>query len=154
MKTDKQQIFPERELIEYEKVTTMTAEEQAALRTWVAEGNSVHENASMGVDETGEPLDFLEVYRMEEKIRQDLEKLSPTEKDKYIARLKGEYTVEILLEDIQALHFKLNSYERILKKHHLLDEAENLMDDWKNQAVVLLEIADNAELPFQERRLS
>ena len=113
----------------------MTAEEQAALRTWVAEGNSVHENASMGVDETGEPLDFLEVYRMEEKIRQDLEKLSPTEKDKYIARLKGEYTVEILLEDIQALHFKLNSYERILKKHHLLDEAENLMDDWKNQAV-------------------
>lgn len=67
MKTDKKQIFPERELIEYEKVTTMTAEEQAALRTWVAEGNSVHENASMGVDETGEPLDFLEVYRMEEK---------------------------------------------------------------------------------------
>ena len=151
MKTDKKQIFPEKELIEYEKVTTMTAEEQAALRTWVAEGNSVHENASMGVDETGEPLDFLEVYRMEEEIRQDLEKLSPTEKDKYIARLKGEYTVEILLEDIQALHFKLNSYERILKKHHLLDEAENLMDDWKNQAVVLPEIADNAELPFQER---
>ena len=95
MKTDKKQIFPEKELIEYEKVTTMTAEEQAALRTWVAEGNSVHENASMGVDETGEPLDFLEVYRMEEEIRQDLEKLSPTEKDKYIARLKGEYTVEM-----------------------------------------------------------
>ena len=42
MKTDKKQIFPEKELIEYEKVTTMTAEEQAALRTWVAEGNSVH----------------------------------------------------------------------------------------------------------------
>ena len=154
MKTDKKQIFPEKELIEYEKVTTMTAEEQAALRTWVAEANRVHENASMGVDETGESLDFLEVYRMEEEIRQDLEKLSPTEKDTYIARLKGEYTVEILLEDIQELHFKLNAYERILKKHHLLDEAENLMDDWKNQAVVLLEIADNAELPFQERRLS
>ena len=139
MKTDKKQIFPEKELIEYEKVTTMTAEEQAALRFWIAEGNSVHENASMGVDE---------------EIRQDLEKLSPTEKDKYIARLKGEYTVEILLEDIQALHFKLNAYERILKKHHLLDEAEKLMDDWKNQAVVLPEIDDNEELPFQGRRLS
>ena len=91
---------------------------------------------------------------MEEKIRQDLEKLSPTEKDKYIARLKGEYTVEILLEDIQALHFKLNAYERILKKHHLLDEAEKLMDDWKKQAVVLPEIADDEGHPFQERRLS
>ena len=35
-----------------------------------------------------------------------------------------------------------------------LDEAEKLMDDWKNQAVVLPEIADDEELPFQERRLS
>ena len=154
MNTDKRQIFLEKELIEYEKVTVMTADEQSALRAWVAAGNSVHENTSMGVDEKGEPLDFLDVYRMEEEIRQDLEKLSPTEKDKYIARLKGEYTVEILLEDIQALHFKLNAYERILKKHHLLDEAEKLMDDWKNQAVVLPEIADDEELPFQERRLS
>ena len=105
MNTDKRQIFLEKELIEYEKVTVMTADEQSALRAWVAAGNSVHENTSMGVDEKGEPLDFLDVYRMEEEIRQDLEKLSPAEQDKYIARLKGEYTVEILLEDIQALQF-------------------------------------------------
>ena len=75
-----------------------------------------------------------------------------------------EYTMEeilavedpllVLLEDIQALHFKLNAYERILKKHHLLDEAEKLMDDWKKQAVVLPEIADDEGHPFQERRLS
>ena len=31
-----------------------------------------------------------------------------------------------------------------------MDEAEKLMDDWKNQAVVLPEIADDEELPFQE----
>lgn len=152
MKIDK--ILLEKELIEYEKMTIMTAEEQAALHTWVAEGNSVHENASMGVDETGNPLDFLDVYRMEKEIQRDLEKLSPTEKDKYIARLKGEYSVEILLEDIQALQFKLNAYERILKKHHLLDEAEKLMNDWKNQAFVFSKIDDDEELPFQERRLS
>lgn len=35
-----------------------------------------------------------------------------------------------------------------LTKYHLLDEAEKLMDDWKNQAVVLPEIADDEELPF------
>lgn len=30
MKTDKKQIFPEKELIEYEKVTTMTAEHKVS----------------------------------------------------------------------------------------------------------------------------
>lgn len=54
---------------------------------------------------------------MEEEIRKDLEKLSPAEQDKYIARLKGEYTVEILLEDIQALQFRLNAYERVLENY-------------------------------------
>ena len=93
MNTYNRQIFLEKELIEYEKVTAMTADEQSALRAWVAAGNSVHEKTSMGVDEKGEPLDFLDVYRMEEEIRQDLEKLSPAEQDKYIARLKEEYTV-------------------------------------------------------------
>ena len=44
MNTDKRQIFLEKELIEYEKVTVMTADEQSALRAWVAAGNSVHEN--------------------------------------------------------------------------------------------------------------
>lgn len=153
MNTDKRQISLEEELIEYEAVTLTTAEERAVLHKWVADGNSLHENVSMGVDENGEPLDFLEVYRMENEIRQDLENLSPTEKDKYIARLRGENTVETLLEDIQELHFKLNAYERTLKKHHLLDEATKLMDDWKKQAIVLPEITDDEELPFQERRL-
>ena len=153
MITDKRQISLEEELIEYEAVTPTTAEEQALLHEWVADGKSVHENASMGVDENGEPVDFLEVYRMDKEIRQTLEKLSPTEKDNYIARLKGENTVETLLEDIQALHFKLNAYERTLKKHHLLDEATRLMDDWKKHAIALPEIADDEELPFQERRL-
>ena len=36
---------------------------------------------------------------MEEEIRKDLEKLYPAEQDKYIARLKVEYTVEILLDE-------------------------------------------------------
>lgn len=154
MNTDKRQIFLEKELIEYEKVTVMTADEQSALRAWVAAGNSVHENRSRGADEKGEPLDFLDVYRMEEEIRQDLEKLSPTEQDKYIARLKGEYTVEILLEDIQALQFRLNAYERVLENYHLLDEANKLMDEWKKHTFVPLQKINDEELPFQERRMS
>ena len=106
------------------------------------------------VDEKGEPLDFLDVYRIEEEIRQDLEKLSPAEQDKYIARLKGEYTVEILLEDIQALQFRLNAYERVLENYHLLDEANKLMDEWKKHTFVPLQKINDEELPFRERRMS
>lgn len=57
------------------------------------------------------------MYRMEEEIRKDLKKPSPAEQDKYIARLKGEYTVEILLDDIQTLQFRLNAYERVLENY-------------------------------------
>src|SRR5699024_12501293 len=57
------------ELREYEKVTPMTEEEREALHEWVAAGNSVHENGSMASYESGRPVDFLDVYREEEEIR-------------------------------------------------------------------------------------
>ena len=60
------------EMLEYEKQTQMTEEERHALHEWVLDGNSVYENSSMGTDETGRPLAFLDVYRYEKEIRDTL----------------------------------------------------------------------------------
>lgn len=62
-----------RELREYEKVTEMTDEEKAAIREWVADGNSVHYNPSCCVYEGGKPVDFMDSYRQEEEMRRETE---------------------------------------------------------------------------------
>lgn len=147
-KIDEKTAFLREELREYEEITGMTAEERTALREWVAEGNSVHENGSMGWHENGEPLDFLNVYRHEEEIRKDLEKLTPKERENYIARLQGRDTVETLQEDMSELTFKTEAYRRILQSHGLLSEAEALMKTWKANRIELSPISSDL-LPFQ-----
>ena len=90
-----------KEYHEYVKNTPMTDKEKEALWEWVMEGNSVHENPSMAVDEHSRPVDFLNDYRYQEEIYQQLEKLSGREKENYIARLRGEDTMDTLREDLQ-----------------------------------------------------
>ena len=77
------------ELREYEAITEMTAEERSALNEWVFDGNSVYENGSTYSGENGRPMAFLDVYRYEEEIFQDLKKLTPPEQELYIAKLHG-----------------------------------------------------------------
>ena len=90
MTTDKERRrFLKRELKEYEKATPMTDEEKTALREWVRAGNSVHENAAMAVYEGGRPMDFLDVYREDEKIRRVLETMSYEEGSKYLMEEYG-----------------------------------------------------------------
>lgn len=90
MTTDKERRrFLKRELKEYEKATPMTDEEKTALREWVRAGNSVHENAAMAVYEGGRPMDFLDVYREDEKIRRVLETMSYEEGSKYLLEEYG-----------------------------------------------------------------
>jgi SHS2 domain-containing protein len=136
------------ELRKYEEITEMTEDERTALREWVAEGNSVHENGSMGYHENGEPLDFLDVYRYEEEIRRELKNLTPKEQENYIARLQGRDTLDTLREDMTELLFKIDAYRRILQKHGLLSEAETLMKTWQANSINLPPI-DIDDLPFQ-----
>lgn len=136
------------ELSKYEEITEMTEDERTALRKWVAEGNSVHENSSMGYHENGEPLDFLDVYRYEEEIQRELKKLTPREQENYIARLQGRDTLDTLREDMTELMFKMDAYRRILQKYGLLSEAETLMKTWQANSINLPPI-DTDELPFQ-----
>lgn len=83
--------FLRKELKEYEKITPMTDEERKVLHKWVADGNSVHENGAMACYEGGRPMDFLDVYREEEKIRQVLDTMSYEEGSRYLLE---EYSID------------------------------------------------------------
>lgn len=134
------------ELLEYESHTQMTEQERQALHEWVHDGSSVYENDSMGTDETGRPLSFLDVYRYEKEIRDTLEKMDPKSRENYLARLRGEDTIDNLREDLQELHFRMDAFERVLRKHGLLQEALDLMEPWKPMPFPVPETID--ELPF------
>ncbi len=143
------------ELTEYEKHTKMTAMERAALHEWVLEGYSVHENGSMASTESGEPCDFLDVYRYEEELRQDLKKLSTREQENYLARLRNEDTIDNLREDFNELFFKAEIYEQVLQIYGLLEEAkikiENAKEESRERAKQFdewLAAHPDAELPF------
>jgi len=147
--------FLRKELMNYEKVTEMTDGERIALREWVADGNSVHENGSMACYEGGNLCDFLDVYRNEEEIRQDLERLTPREQENYLARLHGEDTIDNLREDFQELSFKADIYYQVLQKHDLIQEMEKLLQETKEKSREFSEwlAAQPAdEWPFQQRR--
>jgi len=123
-----------KELKEYEKNTEMTEAERLALHEWVADGNSVHENGSMACHEGGGPCDFLDVYRYMEEIRQDLEGLTPRERENYLARLSGTDTIDNLREDLQEHIFKERIYYKVLSKHGLIQEAEEFIQDERESA--------------------
>lgn len=72
------------ELKKYIKTVTMTEEELKALKEWVHDGNSVHSNPSMAVWEGGYPVDFLDVYREEKRIQEELSKLDEEGRRRYI----------------------------------------------------------------------
>jgi vacuolar-type H+-ATPase subunit I/STV1 len=140
------------ELMEYEEATEMTNEECKALHEWVADGNSVHDNGSLACNEGGSPCDFLDVYRYEEEIRKDLERLTPREQENYLARLHGEDTIDQLREDLSVLSFKADSYYKVLQKHSLVQEAEELIQKTKAESKSFSEwLATQSmdALPFQ-----
>ncbi len=83
------QAMLDEELKEYLQVTKMTAKERKALRKWVATGHSVHENNAMAVYEGGFPIDFLDIYREEEEIRQATKGMRPEDARKYVMEYYG-----------------------------------------------------------------
>lgn len=146
------------ELIEYEKQhTEITSEERTALHEWVIAGNSVYENSSMATSESGKPCDFLEVYRYEEEIRQTLKKLPKREQDNYLARLRGEDTIDNLHKDLSEVLFSMRIYEQILRNNGLLEEANVQIEQAKEESRKhALQFAEwrlshpDVELPFNQ----
>lgn len=145
-----------KELEEYEAVTPMTSEERSALQEWVEGGNSVHNNGSMAVYEGGRPMDFLDVHREEEEIRRTLDSLEGKEKDKFLRRLKGEENEDDLREKCDRYWFIIGVYEYVLRRHGLMQEAEEEMKATEKRSEDFLRsIAsseDGLEKTFEEGR--
>lgn len=81
---EERRLYLKEELKEYEKVTPMTDEEREALREWVADGRSVHENGSYGVWEGGAPIGFLDIYRWEKEEREMVNAMTDEEHSRYL----------------------------------------------------------------------
>ncbi len=116
-----------KEFEEYVAVTPMTSVERSALQEWVEGDNSVHDNGSMAVHEGGRPMDFLDVYREEEDICKTLDSLEGKEKDKFLRELKGEENEDDLREKCDRYWFIIGVYEYVLRRHGLMQEAEEVI---------------------------
>ena len=138
----------EKELKEYLKITPVNQEELEALKEWVADGNSVHTNPSMATDEHGNPSDFLLDYRYHAEIYKELEQLSGKEKERYLARLQGEETIDTLREDLYKVMYERDVYLKVLQKHDLLKEAELRLEHGRKIQFDTAQKPDE-ELPFQ-----
>ena len=127
--TSDRQRFLQDELNTYEKTTQMNETERNALHEWVAAGNSVHENTCNAEDGHGNYIDFLDVYREEQDIRDTLSALSDEEKEEYLAELRGEDTIKSLKKRLDELLYKTDVYEKVLQRHNLIEEAKTLMEE-------------------------
>lgn len=117
-----------KEYHDYVKKTPMTEKEKEALWEWVMDGNSVHENPSMAVDDHNSPADFLDDYRYHEEIYQQLEQLTGKDKENYLARLHGEDTIDTLREDLQTACYERDVYYKVISRHGLLREAKEFLE--------------------------
>jgi len=148
MKIDKERKrILKQELKEYEKVTPMTEEERFALHEWVKQGNSVHENGSMAFYEGGRPMDFLDVYREEEEIRQALATMTYEEGSKYLLKEYG-------IDRDGVMTPKPPAYEELRKKANRLYRTcflywEFLVaNDLRDEAYEYVRERIDEELPF------
>lgn len=122
--TKEQRALLRKELEEYEETTPMTDEERSVLHEWVDAGNSVHDNSADAVYEDGKTMNFLDVYREEEYIREKLDSLEGAEKEKYLRELRGEQNEDDLREECSRYWFIIGVYEQVLRRHGLMSEAE------------------------------
>ena len=72
-----------KELKDYEMCTQISAEERRELHTWVAAGNSVHENPDYISGEDGWPMAFVKAYRADIASCKEMASLSLEELDEF-----------------------------------------------------------------------
>lgn len=83
------QVILEEQYKEYIRKTPMTKKEQRALREWVKDGNSVYENSCEAWYDGGMPVEFLDVFRDEEYIRQHTKGMNPEETRRFALAYYG-----------------------------------------------------------------
>lgn len=65
-----------KELKDYEKKTEMSSEECYELHKWVSAGNSIHNNPDYIYGEDGYPMDFVEAYRADKALCEEMAAMS------------------------------------------------------------------------------
>ena len=156
--TKEQMALLRKELEEYEETTPMTDEERSVLHEWVDAGNSVHDNSADAVYEGGRTMDFLDVYREEEYIREKLDSLEGAEKEKYLRELRGEQNEDDLREECSRYWFIIGVYEQVLRRYGLMSEAEAEIQAAEKRSEEfsrsLQESHGDVKLPFDGRCLA
>ena len=81
--------YLENQYKEYLKKRTMTKKEQRAVREWVKAGNSVYDNPTGAWLDGGVRMEYLDIYRDDEYIRQHTKGMSPEEVKKFALAYYG-----------------------------------------------------------------
>ena len=137
-----------RELKEYEACTPMNEDERKALHEWVEKGHSLHTNPYDGVYEGGYPMDFLDAYRDMEEMENEFRAMSSEEQERFIREYRGEETIEDLRLKISELESKINVYEWVLGKYHLMKEAMNEVKEAHRRSEEFASRMSTEEVPF------
>ena len=81
--------YLENQYKEYLKKRTMTKKEQRAVREWVKAGNSVYDNPAGAWLDGGVRMEYLDIYRDDEYIRQHTKEMTPEETRKFALAYYG-----------------------------------------------------------------
>ena len=81
--------YLENQYKEYLKKRTMTKKEQRAVREWVKAGNSVYDNPAGAWLDGGVCMEYLDIYRDDEYIRQHTKGMTPEETRKFALAYYG-----------------------------------------------------------------
>lgn len=81
--------YLENQYKEYLKKRTMTKKEQRAVREWVKAGNSVYDNPAGAWLDGGVRMEYLDIYRDDEYIRQNTKGMTPEETRKFALAYYG-----------------------------------------------------------------
>ena len=81
--------YLENQYKEYLKKRTMTRKEQRAVREWVKAGNSVYDNPAGAWLDGGVRMEYLDIYRDDEYIRQHTKGMSPEETRRFALAYYG-----------------------------------------------------------------
>ncbi|MCR5726976.1 MAG: hypothetical protein K6G24_05870 [Lachnospiraceae bacterium] len=81
--------YLENQYKEYIKIRTMTKKEQRAVREWVKDGNSVYDNPEGAWLDGGVRMEYLDIYRDNEYIRQHTKGMSGEETRRFALAYYG-----------------------------------------------------------------
>jgi hypothetical protein len=81
--------YLENQYKEYLKKRPMTKKEQRAVREWVKAGNSVYDNPAGAWLDGGVRMEYLDIYRDDEYIRQHTKGMTPEETRKFALAYYG-----------------------------------------------------------------